>query len=402
MPKPHRALVAAAGAIVFMAGMALTNKMNSIDSINTSNVGHIQRQLSLALKRETNKPVPVTPITQAWLSHRGKNMPFALPERAADWCMSPGLPPLDFKACDPKLPVNRLPLIGGLTNALKMVLLGAIISYEEGRCFFIDGSDSALVIEATPSTPKLSVLQRYFEPMGLDPEDPIVKQAIAENRVETKDWTKVWAPLDQRRIFDSKHFIEYLSGTEVNGHQLKFIAITRLWRPKEFVRDNACLALENQGLNNDYMAFSVRRGDKHELEHFNYPTADEYIAAAEKAIPLRFGGVLPKIFVATDDCVVMQEFRALRPTWTFVSQCDLEEHAADSGFAYADMKHWTADDMDRHYSKFMVELLGLSIAKFVMGIVYTNVSWWVLFMRRGVLNDIQFLDEKVPHSANNW
>jgi hypothetical protein len=50
----------------------------------------------------------------------------------------------------------------------------------------------------------------------------------------------------------------------------------------------------------------------------------------------------------------------------------------------------------------MVELLGLSIAKFVVGVTYTNVSWWVLFMRRGVQNDIQFLDEKQRNSANNW
>jgi hypothetical protein len=392
-----------AGAMALLAGMALTNILNSIDSVNTSNGGgHIQRQLSLALMRDTNQPVPLTPITKAWLSHHGENMTFALPERAADWCMTPGLPPLDFKACDPQLPVNRLPLVGGLTNALKMVLLGVIMSYEEGRCFFIDGSDSALVIEATSSTPKLSVLQRYFEPMGLDPEDPIVKQAIAENRVETKDWTKVWDGLKERRISDSKHFIEYLAGTEVNGHVLKFITMTRLWRPKEAVRDKACLTLEHQGLNDDYMAFSVRRGDKHEVEHFNYPTADLYIAEAEKAIPKRFGGVLPKIFVATDDCNVMQEFRALRPTWTFVSQCDEVEHSADSGFAYADMKHWTADDMDRHYSKFMVELLGLSVARIVVGVMYTNVAWWVLFMRRGVLDEIHFLDEKNPNSAANW
>ena len=393
MPTSHSALMMAVviGALFLLTFIAVTN----------TKYDGIQRQLDLGLKRGINQPVPLTPVTQGWLSHYGENMPFALPERAADWCMSPGIGPLDYNECDPDLPINRIPLIGGLTNALKFVLLGAIASYEEGRCFFIDDSKSHLVVPATQSTPQVSVLQRYFEPIGLDPNDAIVKKAIAEGRVETKDWTKVW-PLEKRRIHDSRHFIKYLSSKTEDGHNLKFITLTRMWRPKESLRDSACLALEQQGLSTDYMAFSVRRGDKHELEHFNYPKAEEYIAAAEKAIPERFGGVLPTIFVATDDCVVMGEFRALRPTWTFVSQCDLEKHAADSGFAYADMKHWTADDMDRHYSKFMVELLGLSIAKFVVGVTYTNVSWWVLFMRRGVQNDIQFLDEKQRNSANNW
>lgn len=376
-----------------MIGIATTN----------SNHEYVSRELvAFEYKRDHKKPMPATLIKQKNLAHYGEIMPFALPDRASDWCMSPGLKSLDYKECDPNLPINRIPLLGGLTNALKFVLLGAIKSYEEGRCFFIDDSNSHLVTKATPSSNKISVIQRYFEPMGLEPNSRLVKSAIAENRVETKDWTKVWVNLKDRRIRDSRHFIEYLAKSELDGHTLKFITLVRMWRPKPFVRDSACFALENHGLSKDYLALSVRRGDKHKMEHVVIPKVGQYVDAAEEAIRDSFGGTQPKIFVATDDCNVMQEFRSLRPAWEFISQCDLKENSADSGFSYADMVNWKPDEIDRHYSKFMVELIGLASAKFVIGVSYTNVAWWILFMRRGAMHEIHFLDDEEKKSPGYW
>jgi hypothetical protein len=103
-----------------------------------------------------------------------------------------------------------------------------------------------------------------------------------------------------------------------------------MWRLVPLVRNSACLALEQHGLHQDYMAFTVRRGDEKALEHFQITSSEEYILAAEKAILTHFGGVLPQFFVATDDCSVLSEFRALRQSWSFVRQCDLEQHAKDS------------------------------------------------------------------------
>ena len=286
-----------------------------------------------------------------------------------------------------------------MTNALKMILLGAIASYEEGRCFFIDESDSQLVLKNGDQ--KNSLIKRYFEPMGLNPNSIIVQKAIFEGRVETKDWTTVWGKLDKRRVQSSQQFIQYLANQQINGHRLKFISLMKMWRPLMLVRNTACLALEKQGLNDEFMAFSVRRGDKHELEKFDYPSADEYIAAAERNIPIHFGGVVPKIFVATDDCVVMGEFRSRRPAWTFVSQCDLPQNTDDRGFALADMKDWSTLDTDQHYEKFMTELFGLAISKYVVGVTYTNVSWWILFMRRANADGMEFIGKRSVET-NNW
>jgi hypothetical protein len=68
----------------------------------------------------------------------------------------------------------------------------------------------------------------------------------------------------------------------------------------------------------------------------------QYIDMAEQVIPNHFGGKVPIIFVATDDCTAMKEFRDLKPSWTFVSECDKEQHTVGhAGFALADMTKWS-------------------------------------------------------------
>jgi hypothetical protein len=345
-----------------------------------------------------NDPARNTTITSDYLPYTGQSLPFKLPEGAADWCMPPALPPLDYQHCDPSSPVNRIPLSGGLTNGLKMILLGVIDSYESGRCFYIDESASHLKVYDEDRRTSHSIIRRYFEHIGLHPDSVIVTNAKAEGRVETKGWEEVWEVEEKRRTRASTQYIPYLADETTNGHRLKAITLMRMWRLVPLVRNSACLALEQHGLHQDYMAFSVRRGDKEVLENFQSTGSEKYILAAEKVIPKHFGGVVPKIFVATDDCSVLSEFRALRQSWTFVSQCDLEQHAKDRGFEIANIKHWLATDADRHYEKFMVELLGMAIAKYVVGVTYTNVSWWVLFMRRGNVDGIRFVD----FPDNSW
>jgi hypothetical protein len=337
-------------------------------------------------------------ITKEYLPYKGRSLPFKLPQDAADWCLPPSLHPLDYNACDPNKTINRLPLYGGLTNALKMLLLGIIDSLEQDRCFYVDEAGSELMLTDADGKTH-SLIKRYFEPIGLDPDSIVVQKALREGRVETKSWEIVWAPLDKRRVLADTFHIPALSVKPIDGHTLKVITMMRMWRPFSLVRNTACMALEQQGLNDEFMAMSVRRGDKSSVEHFEYPTAEDYIVAAERAVPIHFNNIVPKIFVATDDCLVVGELRALKPDWTFVSQCDVIGNAADHGFALTDMKAWSELDMDRHYEKFFAELLGLSIAKYFIGVTYTNVSWWVLFMRRARAAEMEFLDHKQSPAA---
>ncbi len=352
-------------------------------------------QIDTDLTAAAKHPDRSTLITLEYLPHHGESMPFLLPQNAVNWCMPPSFQALDYQKCDLRKPLNRVPTIGGMTNALKFVLLGAIASYEEGRCFYIDETDSPLTLKRGDKNH--SLIKRYFEPIGLNPDSTIVQQALLEGRVETKDWRR-----EKRRLLSSQHYIPYLENRQVDGHRLKFVTLMKVWRPLPFVRHAACSSLEQHGLQDDYLALSVRRGDKRFQEKFVYPTADEYMEAAERAIPHRFGGKVPKIFVATDDCSVMGEFRSLRPNWTFVSPCDRVQHAGDHGFVLAAMKDWSEQEMDRHYEKFMTELFGLAIAKHVIGVTYTNVSWWVFFMRGADVGSMEFVDDRNIKGFLSW
>jgi hypothetical protein len=123
----------------------------------------------------------------------------------------------------------------------------------------------------------------------------------------------------------------------------------------------------------EYIAFSIRRGDKGTVEKFEFLPMNKYIDEAETVIKERFGGIAPPIFVATDDCTVLATLRKVRPTWTFISECD--SHATAEGFALQDMQKWTKKDYDDHFGKFFVELYAMANSKVFIGISYTNVSW---------------------------
>ncbi len=163
------------------------------------------------------------------------------------------------------------------------------------------------------------------------------------------------------------------------------------------MRDTACTRLKNHGLQEEYMAMSVRRGDK-AIEYELITTLQPYIDKAEIAIRTHFGGKVPKIFVASDDCSVMQEMRDLRPEWTFVGECD--NATEDNGFVIAETKHWSLEQTDKHYEKFITEMIALASAKYFIGVSNTNVALFVYFMRHFDATDDTwvFIDgDKIPH-----
>jgi hypothetical protein len=166
------------------------------------------------------------------------------------------------------------------------------------------------------------------------------------------------------------------------------------------VREQTCSSLESHGLNEDFITISIRQGDKKSEENFEFATMQQYIDAAEQSVPVHFGGKVPSIFVATDDCSVLQELRKLKPDWRFVryaylnethmpqyliefsstfslfllqyfhnSECDRAKQA-ENGFALAEMKGWSQDATDDHFNKFFVELYAMASAKVFIGIWY--------------------------------
>mmetsp|Transcript_15806 Transcript_15806/g.24268 ORF Transcript_15806/g.24268 Transcript_15806/m.24268 type:complete len:391 (+) Transcript_15806:93-1265(+) len=346
-----------------------------------------------SLRRRLQEEPATGALTQAneQVKNRKTHVEFNLPGSAAEWCSPPILPPLPYEECKDKTKVNSVPLYGGLTNSLKMVLLGAIKSFEEDRCFFVDESGSELGRRNDPRQSIDSIIDRYFEPIGIKSDSEAVKTAKTNNAIDVRDWKVVWEIIRNRRQYGETYNIDSLNYPNIEGHNLKYVMLRRMWRPLPHIRDQTCTSLGDHVQGDEFMTFSVRRGDKG-TENFAFATPQQYIDMAEKAIRSHFGGQVPTIFVATDDCTIMEEFREMRPTWKFVSECDKEQTVGHSGFALGDMKQWSQKDTDAHYAKFFVELYAMATAKYFIGVWYTNVSWWAYFMREADRTTYLMLD----------
>lgn len=342
-------------------------------------------------------------------NHFHPDLPYSLPAAAVEWCVEPTEPTWDYRNCSDETIVNVLPLQGGLSNSLKMIILGALASFEEGRCFTIEERGSPLIERIQHNETPTPFLERYFEPMGLTRQDPLVEAAMDAGDIEIKDWRKVWndrPAYRNRRRRDMNYTMESLGfKVPIDGHRLKREFLKRFWRLLPDFRQEVCRALAlDHGLHHDFVVFSVRRGDKERDLEEGFPHMMQYINALHGVVENRFWGTMPRIFVATDDCAVLDELRTIRPTWNFVSECDfVDEQQFNQGFDLNNMKDWTLFETDRHFRKFFVELYAMAIAKYFIGVQYTNVSWLAYFLRHQQSPDsFHILDakgEKAPEES---
>jgi hypothetical protein len=353
---------------------------------------------------ETNLDEGNHTLTEAHASSENDpNMPYRLPKSAETWCLPIRELPLDYTQCNPLTYVNEIPFLAGLTNGLKFLLLGVISSFEENRCFYVDESHNLLIYRDDPANEVDSLLLRYFEPIGLLKNHSIINQARIDKRFIRQKWQHVWGNvarnMEKRRVYKDMQTV--MGYENIDGHDLKKIILQRMWRPLPHVRHAACSTMEQLELNKEYLAFSVRRGDK-TLEKVSFTPLQKYTDAAERVIQNHFHGVAPTIFVATDDCSVMSKFRELRSDWKFVSVCDLSTNIQGTrGYHARNMSSWTIQETDAHYQKFFAEVFALSSAKYFLGVSYTNVAWWVFFMRpnRWSFELIDFDQRRKPTSS---
>lgn len=303
----------------------------------------------------------------------------------SEWCRASTEPPLDFWNCDPLHEnITAVPLYGGLTNGLKFILLASIYSAEHNQCLFIDESKSVFPKHGGP------FLEKFFEPIGIPPHHELVMRAHEETRVKFRFWPELWDIKHNRRvqnqIYNNTSWEQQqqqhhpASSMMMEGHDLKRYFLKRIWRPLPHVREAACIRMERL-LNGsqDYIAFSIRQGDK-TSEGMAFATMQQYIDKAEEILGADRPS-MPLVFVATDECKAIPELQALRPTWTFVSACDFDQDKNEHGYDVFENAKWSSDEIQQHYSKFFVELFAMASAKIFIGVWYTNVSWWVYFMR---------------------
>jgi len=329
--------------------------------------------------------------------------PESAPELDNFWCSEPNVDRLPYTNCDANDIIYRIPLFGGMTNAIKLVLLGAIQAFEENRCFFVDEGESHLNNFDRINYHENGFISHYFERIGISNEDPLVQKALRENRIRSLTWQEVWEPLRNRRMYNQLTSIPSLGYENVPGHEIKTLMMKRLWRPLPAVREATCNRFYKLLGRQEFLAISVRRGDKSTTENFDIVTMDAYIQAAEVAIRDKFDNIPPVIFVATDDCSVLPTLQSSRPTWRFVSECD-NTHQEQEGFDLKDMKKWGPAEYDEHYGKFFSELYAMTASKYWIGVAYTNVSWFVYFMRGGKMENFELLDAPAGTEVilQNW
>mmetsp|Transcript_5634 Transcript_5634/g.8166 ORF Transcript_5634/g.8166 Transcript_5634/m.8166 type:complete len:398 (+) Transcript_5634:21-1214(+) len=313
----------------------------------------------------------------------------------------------NYNACEANSTLNVIPFVGGMTNALKFILLGALMSFQENRCFIVDE-------ERSPLNPddhsEQSFLNHYFEQIGLPHNDPFVVQAMAEGRVHTRYYQEYWDNLILRRVVQGKYNYKTAAYSHaennVNGLALKRDFLRHMWHLQPSFRATTCQALKDHDIfDTDYIGLSIRRGDKAKERFQNrFPTMDEYILEAESAIPIIFKeGQRPKLFVATDDCSMLEILRKARPQWIFVSQCD-QLSEAQTGFDLTEISKLDNKKREEHFGKFFVELYALALSKVFIGVAYTNVAWWAFMMRPADKETFLLIDESVQgqDALNYW
>ena len=394
-----------------------------------------QRSLSAAQPQEQEEPKTKKEQKDA----SSDEFPYKLPSYAREWCGKPRYPPLDYHDCSDKSKLSTITMGGGLTNALKFLLLAVTKAFEENRCIYVNEGPWHMRHRHKKNEQMDSFINRYFEPIGLQKNDTFVKTMVGKGLTEDRGhWKLTWDNRHSRLAKGELYTIPSLGYKDLEGHLLKKYMMRRMWRLRPEVRNYTCTQLDRvHGLNEEYLSFSIRRGDKKAVEGREYTPLEMYIEAAEKAIPKHFGGNVPKIFVATDDCTVMPDMRKLRPEWTFVSECDriANDQDQDKGFVIQDMLELTLEQSDAHFHKFFVELYAMAISKYYIGVAYTNgklvvvnnfvllyvfcmscshhcpllrpcplVAWWAFFMRpdRWSFELIDNNNVASHHVFDNW
>mmetsp|Transcript_27214 Transcript_27214/g.41392 ORF Transcript_27214/g.41392 Transcript_27214/m.41392 type:complete len:160 (+) Transcript_27214:1017-1496(+) len=82
---------------------------------------------------------------------------------------------------------------------------------------------------------------------------------------------------------------------------------------------------------------------------------------------------------------------AYDPNGSFFSECSDDDNEG-RGFVLRDVPDWTEVEHEQHFRKFFTELHGLALSRFYIGVRYTNVTWWVYFMRPQIDGSVIIVD----------
>ena len=315
----------------------------------------------------------------------------------ADFCNEPSNPPFPYEDCMDRTVAVELTLGpgNGAGSTLNSLVDGIVWAYAHGYCVTINEKRSKLRLRSDPEQFETSsFLKQYFEPIGLPADHERIKDHKTFEIVLLNDDDP--APRFWREIPEKVSFLN-MKYAHMDRHLFRYIMLKRILRFRPEVREKICSDLHKAGITGKepYMAFSVRRGDKITLEKQELSPMSTYISMAKEGIDKFFDGKPPTIFVATDDCTVMEELRQSEPTWKFASLCDvLHDVKGMGGFNILELSKWTQEELDGHLLKFFAEVIGMTSSKYLIAYSQTNVANFVWSLRKEPgLDSVHYVDK---------
>ena len=293
-------------------------------------------------------------------------MAYDLPDWADQWCLENDLPPLNYQDCSPDSILNIIPMMEhDIEQSLKLLLFGAIASATQDRCFHIDTRGATFL--------------QYFEPVGLPKYHPVVQSAMEHGRIQVLDRIQDDLNLLSHK---EKHTIPNLKFIEdMDGLVVKKLVLKQLWRPKQNVRQMACVALSEKNVGKAFITISIPP-PKHRKEPL-----EKYVEATEFAVRTQFDDKVPNIFVATNDCSNIDRLKSLRPEWTFEGECgEPEEIAAGE-----------TSEITGHFRQWMIQIYACATGTYFIGEGLNDLSWFAFFLR-GYKHSFLLVDVPIePH-----
>jgi len=286
----------------------------------------------------------------------------AAPEVHFDWCAPVRLPPYRAPAgwqSTGKPLRAQFYRRSGACSTLVGYLDVSMYAQAHGLAFFIDESPSLIRQNRT------SWFHRYFQPSraGLA---RIPKEFVDGAH---KGFVVNWVRRDPITMGNRT-----LERIDMRRHWLR-----KVWAFQPWVQQKMCPHLKSLKLTWPYIAILVRRGDKtSERGDGNnkqlMPIPLEHWVNALQGFSL--AGLVREVFLATDDCRVLDELRAAMPGWRFSSLCGF--HFGTGWRLFKDVRR---QDLEPHHLKFFGELIAMASATIFLGDIRTNVHNWVVYMR---------------------
>ncbi|CAE7412869.1 unnamed protein product [Symbiodinium sp. CCMP2592] len=276
-----------------------------------------------------------------------------------EWCKPSKVVPYTGSA---ELPAFRIRLgIGsGACSTLLSVFEAAMYAMQQQRRFFLDENVTRLKGNRT------TWYRHFFQPIGEAFTQPFVDIAYTKDVTRlTRNGTITFRNQTMRKI-DMKRSI-----------------LRQVWQFQPSVQQDVCHLVHGLHLHHPYIAMFIRLGDKLTVEHRVPVPLEDYI---DTLLGVSLNGLVRTVFVAMDDCRVLQKLQAAAPMFKFLSLCDVE---FGTGFI---MDKDSKRDLEAHFLKFFGELTVMAEADTLIGDRQSNVHHWVALMRRISSSNVSLID----------